>query len=74
MIDFKLSPIEDLQCKEPNSSSINHQRINRISKIIFIRNELNRKPIYLKRYLWDQKIQKNTHILKQNKIIRRLIN
>ena len=74
MIDFKLSPIEDLQCKEPNSSSMNYQRINRISKIIFIRNELNRKPIYLKRYLWDQKIQKNTHILKQNKIIRRLIN
>ena len=74
MIDFKLSPIEDLQCKEPNSYSMNHQRINRISKIIFIRNELNRKPIYLKRYLWDQKIQKNTYILKQNKIIRRLIN
>lgn len=74
MIDFKLSPIEDLQCKELDSSSMNQQRINRINKIIFIRNELNRKPIYLKRYLWDQKIQKNTFILKQNKLIRRLIN
>tara|TARA_B100001093_G_C26333475_1_gene802866 strand:+ start:114 stop:338 length:225 start_codon:yes stop_codon:yes gene_type:complete len=74
MIDFKLSPIEDLQCKKLDSSSMNQQRINRINKIIFIRNELNRKPIYQKRYLWDQKIQKNTFILKQNKLIRRLIN